>query len=488
MFLLKKNSAKSMKNSFFQSFKFIILLFISSCAPKYTRPIADIDNIWPKSSIEESNSKLDKNASLVSWKKFFKNKEIQDVILIALKNNRDYKIAALNSENALQYYRIKRSELLPTINSNFLQNKQKTPPNSVFNFSGNVTRREDAFIINNYRANLLSTSFEIDLFGKISNLSKRSREEFFSLEENKNSVKISLISQVVQSYLQICANIEHMKIIDEEIKIEEKNFELTNALYENGSISKIDLLSNKKNLQNAKAYKLKITRIFEKDKNIFLNITGLRNDSDIIFLKLDEIIIDENLNNFLPSEIILSRPDVKAAEHIIKSYNANIGAARAAFLPSISVTSNYGFASTQISNLFSSKSKDSWNFTPQISIPIFSAGAAIANLKSAKIQKELAIENYQKIIRNAFFEIAEELLSKKNLKEELDIYKAISSADLELYELFKARFDNGSDNFFQFIERRKNLLNAKIQENEVKRQYLNSTVNLYKAMGGGVDD
>ncbi len=464
------------------------LVAFSGCTmiPKYLKPSEEIAPSWPNQEVEDFSDKNKKKAAEIGFKEFFKNQELQKIIEITLKNNRDLRIATLNIEAAQEFYRIQKADLFPTIGVGSRYARQRTPPNSLARFGGTISPSRGAFIIDTFEINLAATAFELDLFGRLRSLNKSAFEDFLSRIEAQNSLKISLIAQTANSYVQWISDLERLKIIDEQIKIEEKYFELINKTYEKGSISKIDLMKARNALENAKSKNSSFARIVEQDKNILLLLTAQKDDKDIAVVDLDSLKLAEDLSVGLPSEVLLLRPDIAQAEHSLKSQNANIGAARAAFFPSISLTGSYGFSSTRLSNLFLSGSKGAWNYAPQVNIPIFEAGRNLANLKVAEVEKNIAIENYQKAIQTAFKEVADELSARKNLKKELESYQLMTKLNTEITDLHKAMLKQGSEDALDLIASERDLLIAKYNEIEVRRAYLTNQINLYKALGGGL--
>lgn len=465
-----------------------LILLTTSCKliPEYIKPNPDISQNWPNTKIENLSAENKKMATEISFKEFFKNAELQKVIELALTNNRDLKIATLNIESAQEFYRIQKADLFPSISAGFKFSRQRTPPNALGRFGGTLSAGRGAFIVNNYEANLVSAAFELDLFGRVRSVNKSAFEDFLAKIETRNVLKISLIAQTANTYLQWIADLEKIKIADENLTIEEKYFDLVTKIYEEGIISRIDLMRARTALEAAKSTRANLIKIAEQDKNILVLLTAQKDDSKIEKIKLSDIKLIEDLPINLPSEVLLLRPDIAQAEHNLKAQNANIGAARASFFPSISITGNYGYASNKFSNLFERGSKSAWNYAPQINIPIFEGAKNFANLRGIKVEKQIAIENYQKAIQTAFKEVADELVNKKSIKEELESYRLVTNSYQEIFTLYQELVKQGSRNNLDLITSQRDLLIAKNNEIDVYRRYLTNQINLYKVLGGGL--
>ncbi len=376
---------------------------LSSCTmiPGYKRPEAPVEKTLGENSIQE------KLVSEIKWQDFFKSPNLQKIIKTTLENNRDFAVAVLNIDAAQALYRVKRSDLLPSVNAQGGINKQK---NQLFGnqvgASGTITR---------YEANVAS-AFEIDLFGKIRSQNQSVLETFFATQEAKNAAQIALIAEVSNAYLQLLADQKILDLAKETVAAQEKSYQLIAKKFEYGVISKLDLAGSKSGIETAKANQALYSKLVDQDKNALVLLMGVKN-SDLFDgkEKLEDIKLMDNLPAGLSSEILFSRPDIMQAEHQLKSANANIGAARAAFFPSISLTGSVGYASTNLSNLFSGGSSAAWSFSPSINLPIFEGGKNIANLDYAKISKNIYIAKYEKAIQTAFREVADELSAKKNL-------------------------------------------------------------------------
>ena len=441
----------------------VTLIILSSCnlAPKY----AD-----PKPSIDLDPINNEKDVTKVSWKEFFKSKPLQQVIEITLENNQDLKTAYLNIESSRATYDIERKKLIPTINATTNLTRQRAPaafaaftPKSI------------------YRANLNIASYEIDFYGKIRNAKNSALESFFATKEAKNIMEISLITQTANAYIQLLTDQNTLALIEESLKEQKNKLEIIKSRKENGRALQTDVLNYHADYEMTKLLKINYQKIVELDKNNLMLLMGDFDKSKIPQFTLSDISFDENIFDFMPSKTLLLRPDIKEAEHKLKAANADIGVARAAFFPTISLSANYGYYSRDLSSLFDS---GSWSFAPTINLPIFDGGKNRANLRLSKIQKKTLISNYQKTIQNAFKEVLDELEIRKNNVEQMNSYQQISNLKQEHFNIIKLQRLNGTQDSIAVSNSHLEFITAKSNEIEQKREYFRNLIDLYKVLGG----
>lgn len=456
---------------------FISLFFISACsmAPKHKQPELPISENWPNDPSFSINE--EQKAADIHWQDFFLSSDIQTVINTTLENNRDLKEAALRIESARTLYRIKGSGLFPTLDGTVSGSRRHVSENS------SSTGKD--FISAQYDANL-NTSFELDLFGRVRNLKAAALEEYFATSEARNALQVSLIAETANAYLQWLADNKILGLTKETLKIQTQSYELLKKSFENGIASKLDLLQSQSIVETAKVNVAVFTRRVALDKNALILLIGVEDKN--MFLegqKLENVKLAPELPVGLPASVLLLRPDVKSSEHQLKAMNANIGVARATFFPKISLTAAYGFSSSSLSTLFSGGSVGAWSFVPKITAPIFDAGNNKANLKYAKVQKEMAIVQYEKVIQTAFREVADELVSRQALNEQLLAQKNLIQTAQESYDLANSRYKNGIGRFINVLDSQRTLYNAQQNAVEIEKLLLNNLINLYKVLGGG---
>ncbi len=450
----------------------IITLIFSSCslAPKYKRPESPIS----QQKIDQLFSSTDHKDIL--WQDFFIDQDLIKIINLSLENNRDLKIAALNIEQARAQYNVSLSNIFPKISASSSLERASQSSN---NYKPT----------NNFTAKLALTNFEIDLFGKLQSIKNSNKQLYLSSKQNHNIIKISLIAQIVDSYIRFIANHQTM-IYSYKIKnaIEQK-YNIAKIRYENGIDSKSNLIEQKARLNNAKINLANSQNIVSQSRNLLQILIGNYDkkifDNYTTIKEIDDIKIAHKSLNFIPSSKLLSRPDIKRAEHNLKAANANIGAARAMFFPSIMLTSNIGYASNQLTDL--STTRSIWNIGPKIDLPIFSAGSNYANLSLAKIRKKIEIINYQKTIEIAFKELKDQLSKKKSIAQELKLAQEIFDLKHNEYDIIKTKYDIGSESKYNLIDQQIALYQAKQNYINYKQEHLINSINLFKILGGGIE-
>ena len=248
----------------------------------------------------------------------------------------------------------------------------------------------------------------------------------------------------------------------------------------------MDLDQAKITIENAKVNQALYAKKTEQDKNALLLLVGVAH-LDLLDnpSKLEDVALMENLPIDLTSDVLLLRPDVLQAEHQLKSVNASIGAARAAFFPSITLTGSYGYSSSALSTLFSSGSGSAWNFSPKIDLPIFEGGRNFANLKYSKIKKEIAIASYEKAIQTAFREVADQLVARKNLDDQMQAQNNLVTAAKSAYKISNARYEGGIDSFSNVLNSQNQFFIAVQNQVNLEKEKLSNLVQLYKVLGGG---
>lgn len=418
----------------------------------------------------------------IQWRDFFQSKDMQKVIDVALENNRDLRIAALNVEAARQAYNIERSDSVPNLNGDISGTRQNVPENA--SLAGAQASRE--YIYSQYSANLASTAFELDIFGRVRALNEAALEEFFASEQNRMAVQIALIAETANAYLQWLADREILQLSHDTLKAQEKSYNLINKSFENGIASKLEVAQIRQAVETAKTNIALYKRLVEQDKNALVLLMGTPDAAQMLkAVPLKSVSLMKKLPVGLPSEVLLLRPDVRQAEHLLKAKNANIGAARASFFPQIKLTGSYGFASSELSDLFAGGSAGAWSFAPSISVPIFNGGSLWANLRLSETDKEIAVAQYEKTVQTAFREVADELAARNTLSDQAASQRALVQASQDSYDLSYARYKKGIDNFLNVLDAQRSLFAAQQTAIELEKQRLTNVVNLYKTLGGG---
>ena len=415
--------------------------------------------------------------SSMRWQDFFATPQLQSVIQTALDNNKDLKIAALNIEEARALYRIERADLTPTLNAAGQGTITKSTDES--SITGNGQRTEA------YEANLGIAAYELDLFGKIRSNNESALNSYLATQEAHAVVRNALIAEVANAYLQLLTDQKLLSLTKQTLAAQQKTYGLLSKTLELGAATEQDVARAETAVETAKVNMHQYSRLVAQDKNALFLLMGVAQDDTLIpSADLDVMHLNSAIDPGLPSAVLLMRPDIRQAEYELISANANIGAARAAFFPNISLTGSFGFASQDLGNLFNSGAAGAWSFIPQITMPIFEGGRNVANLDLAEVRKEKAIVNYEQAIQIAFREVSDELAARATVGQQLEAQRRLVAAGGNVYDKTSARYHAGIDSFLSVLDAQRELY--AYQQNEILTQqlYLSNLVNLYKVLGG----
>ncbi len=458
--------------------------FLSGCTmiPDFAAPKAPVESEWPQGQAYLDLGSTERGSIRnVTWQEFFRSPQLQKIIQTSLDNNRDLRIAALNVEQARQLYRVQRADLLPTIDVLGSATRQNIPENAA-GLQGEGVQSQ-------YSANIGTTNYEIDIFGRIRSLNAQALEEYLATEEAQKAVKISLIAEVANAYLVYLADQKLLKLTEDTLTAQQKSYDVINKSFELGVGNKLDVSQAAQSVETARANHAVYLRLVAQDKNALLLLMGVSAEGDLLQGEtLDQIQFAENLPVGLPSDVLLERPDIRQAEHGLMAANANIGAARANFFPTISLTGSAGLASQSLSDLFKSGSGLAWNFSPSISIPVFEGGRNIANLGVSQATRDIRVAEYEKAIQVAFREVSDELAARGTYTNQLRAQQALAQAAQDSYRLSQARYDQGIENYLNVLDAQRSLYAAQQNEIVVAQQRLSNLVSLYKVLGGGLNE
>ena len=446
-------------------------------APKYERPAAPVAQTWPGDSTR-ANSSGDTNAVAdIAWRDFFQDPRLQQIIGLALTNNRDLRVAVLNVEVSRAQYRIRRADLLPHVDAAGSFARQRLPKYQV--------SPGDSAINNQYSLGLGTTSYELDLFGRVRSLKAQALENYFATEEARRNAQIALVAEVAVQYLNGLELDAQLAVARQTLASVQAAYDLNRQSYDVGNASELDLRSAEAQVQAAKVSIAGYEQLRNQSENALTLLVGETLPTNLPPAQpLDGQKLLTDLPPGLPSDLLQRRPDILAAEHELKAANANIGAARAAFFPAIKITADAGVSSQQLSQLFASGS-GTWLFNPQITLPIFAAGQNKANLDVAKLNTQIEIANYEKTIQTAFREVADALTAKSFLDQQIAGQEKLVDAEQGRYDLSDARYRNGADNYLSVLLAQQDLYSA--QQNLVTLRFsrLSNLIALYQALGGG---
>ncbi len=449
-----------------------------SMIPAYERPASPVAASFPAGEAYRGAESGAVNVAEIAWKDFFLAPELRALIEKALENNRDLRVAALNIEAARAAYRIQRSSLLPNVDATGAFTRQRVPENA--------SATGSAYTASSYSVGIGIAAYELDFFGRVKSLSEKALESYFATEEARNAAQITLISEVANAYITYLGDREMLRLAGETLKAQQDAYALVKRKYELGSATKLDLEQASTAVENARISRVQYTRLTAQDLNALTLLAGTQIDAEALQAGLpDEVTALKALPAGVPSETLLNRPDIKRAEHSLKAANADIGAARAAFFPSITLTASAGLASTGLDDLFSSGSGLAWSFAPKINIPIFNAGRNKANLEVAKVNQKIAAAEYEKAIQTAFREVADQLAAKGTFTDQLTAQKALAESARSVYQLSNERYRHGVSSYLEVLDAQRSLFAAEQGVISVRQQYLNNLVTLYKVLGGG---
>jgi multidrug efflux system outer membrane protein len=445
-----------------------------SLIPDYQRPEAPIATQYPQTSSYAPALSGPIGADQ-GWREMFRDPVLQQLIESSLLNNRDLRVAALNVEAYQAQYRIQRADIYPAISANGSGSRQRLP--------SSLTQTGDSAISSSYSATLGISAYELDLFGRIRSLSEEASFIYLSSEEARRSTQLSLVASVANAYLTWRADQELLKLTQDTLQSYEQSLRLTERTNQVGTASALALSQSRTSVESARASLAKFQRQVAQDLNSLALLVGTSVSDDLPSLPLASDLLAE-VPAGLPSDLLQRRPDILQAEYLLQSANANIGAARAAFFPSISLTANAGSSSSELSGLFKGGS-GGWLFQPQINIPIFNAGSLRASLDYSKIQKDISVSQYEKSILTAFQEVSDGLTARKTYKDQLMAQTDLVQANQDYYRLAERRYRIGVDSSLTFLDAQRSLFSARQTLIIDRLAQLTAEVSLYKAMGGG---
>jgi multidrug efflux system outer membrane protein len=471
----------SMRRSFLAA---TLLASLGGCSliPDYMRPdlpVADQYASGTGAMVTGGTAAAD-----LGWKDFFQDSVMQDLIGLALANNRDLRVAAENVAAAQAQYRVQHAGLFPTIDATAGADFERSAPGQ----SGSSTPLH----INAYSLGLSAASYELDLFGRIRSLSKEAQETYFSQAETRQATQISLVAQVASEYLAWLSDRDAIRVAEQTAQSQQRAYDLRRLTLTQGSGTALDVAQAETTLRTAEATLQQYRRQGAQDMDQLVLLVGTTIPEPLQARMVAQTGLAAQsafpvLPAGLPSDLLQRRPDIRAAEHTLLSANADIGAARAAFFPSITLTGSGGTAAGGLAKLFGAGSA-SWLFQPQISVPIFDAGSNFANLDYAKIQKRIEIANYEKAIQSAFHDVSDALAARETYRLQVDAQQKLVDADSRYYNISKMRADSGVDTNLNVLVAQSSLFGAQINLITLRLSEQQNLVTLYKSLGGGWTD
>lgn len=452
-------------------------------APEYVRPAGAIPASLPQGGIYPPAATDAPDISKIGWRDFFTDDRLQQVIAAGLDNNQDLALAAANVLQARAQYRVQRADLVPSTSAS----GSATYTNNINGAAGVGVGAGTSTNIEFYSADIGFSAFELDLFGRVRNLNKAALEQYFASEEARRSTRISLIGEIANAWLMLASDQDQLAIARETLETFKQTFELTSAQFRIGVASDLESRQAETNYQAARndiaALKAQIAR----DRNALELLVGAPVAPDLLPNSLgDAHVMIDALPANLSSEVLLRRPDVLQAEHLLIAQNANIGAARAAFFPQISLTALVGTASTALSGLFNSGSF-TYTASPSVTLPLFDAGRNKSNLDSARAGQQAAVATYRKTVQTAFREVADALAQRGTINEQIDAQTARANAAKVAANLADARYRAGVDSFLATLDTQRTFYSAQQQLVSTRLVRATNLVELYRSLGGGLE-
>jgi multidrug efflux system outer membrane protein len=415
--------------------------------------------------------------------------------VLALADSRDLRVAALNVLSAQAQYRIERAPLFPNIDATAAEQAQRIPIGVLEEeapageaSAGAGRALPSGITTHSYNVGVGITNYELDLFGRVRSLSHAALQQYFSSADTRRSVQLTLVAQVAIAYITVLADQTLIDITRDTLRSQQESYALTQKLFNGGTTTELALRQAESTVDTAQANLIQYNRQQAQDRDALQLLIGTPVPDSVDFSRgLDRGNMVAELEEGIASDVLLRRPDVLAAEHQLMAANAQIGAARAAFLPTITLTGDFGTESAQLSGLLKGGSH-AWAFSPQISVPLFAGGANVANLQATKLARDTAVAQYEKVIQTAFREVADALVARGTLDAQLAAQQALASATEKAYRLADMRYRGGVDSYLAALDAQRSLYSAQQQLQAVRLERLQNLVTLYKALGGGLQE
>ncbi len=438
-------------------------------APRYERPAAPVAASFPLAPASAVSAAGAPAAADLDWQSFVGDERLKRLIALALAGNRDLRIAALNIEATRAQAAVRDADRWPTVSAGLTGSRTPTA-------SGGINSL--------YTAGLQVTAYEADLFGRLRNLSDAAAAQVLASEEARKAVQISLVAAVASAHVALVADDALLAVTRQTLATREESMRLTRLRFDNGASSELDLRQAESLLESARASLALATRQRALDENALTLLVGQPLPPDLpAALPVEASAGLAELPVGLPSEVLLRRPDVRQAEQLLVAANANIGAARAAFFPRITLTGSVGVASPRLSDLFSSGG--AWSFAPQLIQPLFDAGRNQGNLEFAKANRDIAVAQYERAIQSAFREVADALAGRATLGDQLSAQRKLLEAEQARSRLVELRWRNGAASSLELLDAQRSLFAAQQALLQLQAQSAQNLATLYKVLGGG---
>lgn len=446
-------------------------------APRYDRPAAPVPGAWPTGPAYAgpSSSALEVPPPDLAWEEFFTDDRLREVIGLALENSRDLRLAVLNVERSRAMYGIRRAELWPSVHALGSGSRQRVP--------ADLSGGGQAEIYERYDAQLGVAAWELDLFGRIRSLKDRALEEYLATEQARRGAQILLVSAVASTYLTLAADRENLELAETTLATQREAYALLQRLFDLGLTTELDLRRAQTQVDAARVDVARFTQLAAQAQNALNLLAGAPVPDDLLPAGLIGLTPTREISAGLSSEVLLLRPDVQQAEAMLRAAYADIGAARAAFFPRISLTAAIGTASSDLSGLFKSGS-GVWSYAPQIVMPLFDARTWSAH-RAAKVQREMAVTQYELAIQTAFREVADALALLGTVDRQVAAQESLVEAVAEAHRLSLSRYNKGLDSYLGVLDAQRTLYAAQQGLVSLRLARRAGEARLYAVLGGG---
>ncbi len=404
---------------------------------------------------------------------------MRSLIALALQNNRDLRIALARVDEARAAYGIERSAQFPSIGAQAELDRTRVP--------GDLNLTGKPMVASQYQVGLGMAGWELDFWGRVRSLKDAALENYLASEAAQRAVRVDLIAQVATSYLILCELNERLFLAEQTLASRAESYRIFSRRVEVGSTSRLNLTQVAVLLTQAQSLVAQLEQERAAQVHRLALLTGAEMGETMLHRRLSDVDAPRRLRAGAPSELLINRPDIMAAEHQLRAANANIGAARAAFFPRIALTASAGTASAELGGLFGDGSR-AWTFSPVISLPLFDGDLRNSNLNLTKARHQIAVLNYEKSIQSAFRDVSDALSARMWLDYQVDIASTALAVQFERARLSTLRYDNGSASFLDVLDAQRDLLTAQQQLVQLQRALSTSNVSLYAALGGAADE
>jgi len=451
----------------------ILALFAVSCTvgPDYKRPAVDVPTGWRLSEKEAQD------LAQTAWWEQFKDPILNNLIATALRENKDLMIAAARIEEYAGRYGVVRSDFFPQVGATGQYSREQ------------ITERSDNRPAPGYKTNTdlyaanLNASWEIDLWGRIRRSTEAAQAQLLATEEARQGVILSLVSSVAAAYINLRDLDRQVEISKSTAKSRGESYALFQDRFKGGVISDLELSQNRSQYEEALASIPPLEKAVTQQENGLSVLLG-RNPGPILRGKTIDALSLPPIVAGMPSDLLERRPDIRQAEQTLVAANAQIGVAKAAYFPAISLTGAYGYASGDLSDLFKGPSR-AWQYSAPVTMPIFTAGKIAGGVKAAEAIQQQALISYQQTIQNAFREVDDALTNQAQTAKQLAAQKSQVDSLRQYASIARMRYDNGYTDFLTVLDAERSLFNAELAYTQTKGALYLAMINLYKAMGGG---